>query len=64
MVGDKRADGAIVMGNSIRMVMKCKSQDRERKANEQEVGKFSIHHPNNLSISGEKSMGCTLYFTA
>jgi hypothetical protein len=34
MVGDIRADRAIVMGDSIRMVMKCKSQDGERKAYE------------------------------
>jgi hypothetical protein len=54
MVRDIRADRAVVMRNSIRMVMKCKSQDGEGKANEQEVGKFSIHQPGNLSISGEK----------
>jgi hypothetical protein len=43
MVGDIRADRAIVMGDSICMVMKCKSQDGERKTNQQEIDKFSIH---------------------
>jgi hypothetical protein len=54
MKGGKRADGTIVMRNSIRIVMQRESQDGERKTNEQEVGKFSIHQPGNLSISGEK----------
>jgi len=31
------------MGNSICMVMKCKSQNREEKANEKEMDKFSVH---------------------
>ena len=48
MVGGKRADRTIVMGNSIRMVMKCKSQDGERKANDQEIDKFPIHQPIDL----------------
>jgi len=43
MVGDIRADRAIAMGDSIRMVMKCKSQDGERKAYEQETDKLFIH---------------------
>ncbi len=45
MVGDIRADRAIVMGDSIRMVMKCKSQHGERKAYEQETDKPFIHKP-------------------
>jgi hypothetical protein len=44
MVGGIRADRAIVMGDSIRMVMKCKSQDGERKAYEQETDKPSFHN--------------------
>jgi hypothetical protein len=43
MVGDIRADKAIVMGDSIRMVMKCKSQDGQRKPYEQEIDKLSPH---------------------
>jgi hypothetical protein len=35
MVGDIRADRAVVMRNSILVVMKCKSQDRKKEANEQ-----------------------------
>jgi hypothetical protein len=54
MKGGERADRAIVMGNSIRMVMKCKSQDGEKKAYEQEGGKFSIHQPNNIPVRREK----------
>jgi hypothetical protein len=54
MVGDGRADRAIVMGNSILMVVKWKSQKREGKANEQEIDKFSIHSPKNLPIPREK----------
>jgi hypothetical protein len=54
MKGGKRADRAIVMGNSIRMVMKCKSRDRKRKANKQTANKLSVHRPNNLPIGIEK----------
>jgi hypothetical protein len=43
MVGDKRANQAGVMGNSTRMVVKCKPNDRERKANKQEMDKFPVH---------------------
>jgi hypothetical protein len=35
MMGGKRADRTIVMGDSVLMMMKCKSQERERKTNEQ-----------------------------
>ena len=54
MVGDKRADRAIVMGNTIRVVMKRESQDGEGKANEQEGDEFSVHQPNNLPLHREK----------
>jgi len=43
MVGDNRADRAIVMGDSIRMVMKCKSHNGKKKAYEQEIDKLSLH---------------------
>jgi hypothetical protein len=43
MVGERRADRAIVMGDSSRMMMKCKPQDGKRKANKQEMDKFPIH---------------------
>jgi hypothetical protein len=43
MVGGKRADRAIVIGNSIRMVMKCKACDRKSKANKQKMDKFPAH---------------------
>ena len=33
------------MGNSIRMVVKCKSQNRERKAYDKEIDKPFIHKP-------------------
>ncbi len=55
MVRDIRADRAIVMSNSILMMMKCKSQNRERKANEQEIDKFSIHQANNANQYVKKS---------
>lgn len=42
------------MGNSIRMVVKCKSQNREGKGNDQETDKFSFHYPINLPIRKEK----------
>jgi hypothetical protein len=45
---------AVIMGNSIRMVMKCKSQNRERKANEQEINKLFIHQLNKLPICKKK----------
>ncbi len=45
MVGDIRADGTIVMGDSILMMVECKSQNREKKANDQQIDKFSIHQP-------------------
>jgi hypothetical protein len=62
MVGDKRADRAVVMGHSSRMVMKCKSQNTKRKANKQKMDKFPIHYPINLPKDIEKQMGPTLYF--
>ena len=31
------------MGDSIRMMVECNSKDGEKKANEQEIGKFSVH---------------------
>jgi hypothetical protein len=43
MVGDERADGTIVMRDSIRRVMKRESQNGERKANEQKMDKFPVH---------------------
>jgi hypothetical protein len=43
MVGGMTTERACIMGNSIRMVVKCKSQNRERKANDQEIDKFSFH---------------------
>jgi len=63
MVRDDRTDRAIVMGHSIRMVMKCKSQDGKREEDKQEMEKFPIH-PNNLPIGMEstpvrKSMALT-----
>ena len=54
MVGDKRANRAIVVRDSIRVMMKCKSQNRERKTNKQEADEFSVHQLNNLSVRREK----------
>ncbi|MGD0919029.1 MAG: hypothetical protein ABSB22_21500 [Thermodesulfobacteriota bacterium] len=48
------ADRTIVMGDSILMMMECKSQDGERETNEQEINKFSIHQANNLPICKKK----------
>jgi len=31
------------MGDSILMIMECNSKDGEKKANEQEMEKFSVH---------------------
>ncbi len=45
MVRDKRTERAVVMGDSILVMMKCKPQDGERKANDQETDKFSVHQP-------------------
>jgi hypothetical protein len=43
MQGGMKANRATVLGNSIRMVMKCNSQDGEAKTNKQEMDKFSVH---------------------
>jgi hypothetical protein len=43
MVRDMTTEKAGIMGNSIRMVMKSKSQNREREANDQEIDNFSVH---------------------
>jgi hypothetical protein len=43
----ERAD---IIRNSIRMVMKCKSQNRERKANEKEIDKLSVHQPIEIEL--------------
>jgi len=50
MVGYIRADRTIVMGDSILMIMECKSQDRERKAYEEEIDEFFIHQPNKIKL--------------
>jgi hypothetical protein len=45
MVGDIRTDNAIVIGDSICMMMECQSQDGEKKASQQEIDNFFIHQP-------------------
>jgi hypothetical protein len=45
---------AVITGNSIRMIMERKSQDRERKAYEQEINKLFIHQLNKLPICKKK----------
>jgi len=45
------------MGNSILMIMECKSQYRERKANEEEINKFSVHQANNLPTMQREANG-------
>jgi hypothetical protein len=50
MVGDIRTDRAIGMGNSIHMMMKCKSQWGKKEANEQEIGKFFVHQPIKIRV--------------
>ena len=44
MVGDIRADRAIVMENSVLMMMECKPYNKEEEANEQEADNFSLHN--------------------
>jgi hypothetical protein len=48
MVQDITTEKAGIMGNSIRMVVKRKSQNGKRKTNDQERDSFSVHQPNNL----------------
>ena len=56
-------EGADIMWNSIRMIMECKPQGRERETNEQEIEKFSIHSVRNLSIYKRKVNGAyTVFF--
>jgi hypothetical protein len=50
MVRNKIANRATVMGSSIRMIMECKSQDRERKANEEEIEKFFTHQSTEIRL--------------
>jgi hypothetical protein len=50
MVRDMITVRADIMGNSIRMVMKCKSQNRERKANKKEIDKLSVHQPIKIEL--------------
>ena len=45
MVGDMKTDGAVCVGLSVRMVMKRKSHNGERKTNEQKQGNVSIGQP-------------------
>ncbi len=33
------------MGDSILMMVECNSKDGDKEANEQEMGKFSVHQP-------------------
>jgi len=50
------------VGDSIRMVMECNSQDRDRKANDQKVDKLFAHQPNNLPISKKLNKVYTVMF--
>jgi hypothetical protein len=43
MVGDMKTDGAVCVGPSIRMVMKCKPHKGERKTDEQKQDSVSTH---------------------
>ena len=43
VVWDIRADGAIVMENSILMLMEDKPRDEQTEPDEQEADKFSVH---------------------
>ena len=54
MMGDISADGAIVVGDPIFMVMKRKSRNRERKAKKEEADEFSVHQSNHLPVRREK----------
>lgn len=38
------------MGSSICMIMECKSQDRERKTNEEEIGKLFTHQSTEIRL--------------
>jgi hypothetical protein len=62
MVEDVKTDGAIVVGDSIFMMVECNSQDGENEANQQEIEKLFAHPANNLPICKEKEMRYKLYF--
>jgi hypothetical protein len=49
-VEDIKADRTIVIADSILMMMECKSQYGERKANDQEIDKFSGHQPVEIKL--------------
>jgi hypothetical protein len=44
------------------MIMKCRSQERERKANEEEIDKSSVHQANNLPTMQRKVNGVYTVF--
>jgi hypothetical protein len=46
MVGNIRAYRAIVMGNSILMMMECKPHDKKTEIDKQDINKFSVHYFN------------------
>jgi len=55
MVSNIGANRAIIVGDSVPMVMKCKAPDKEGKANKQETDNFSVHlFTNNRHIKGGK----------
>jgi len=45
MVDDKKTDGALCVGLSVRMVMKRKEQDEERETNRQKQGSIPMPQP-------------------
>ena len=55
MVGDKRTNRAIGMWNPTLMMMRCKSQDGERKTYKKEIDKFSIHQPMTMRVVLERN---------
>jgi hypothetical protein len=57
MVKNKIANRTIVMGSFIRKIMEYKSQDRERKTNEEEIAKLFVHQANNLPTMQREANG-------
>jgi hypothetical protein len=62
MAQDMITERAPIMASSILMIMKCRSQERERKANEEEIDKSSVHQANNLPTMQRKVNGVYTVF--
>jgi hypothetical protein len=62
MAGGEGADRATFVGNSMCMIMECKSYHGERETNEEETGNLLIHRPMKSGANPEPNYNASIKF--